>query len=54
MTKGQVLGIKNERDHANLSPIFLLQQFTFGNKNPFQNAETASISRSAGKSDDHL
>ena len=36
------LKIKNKRDDANLDPIFLLQQPNVGNKNPFQNAETAS------------
>lgn len=42
MTKGQVLGIKNKRNDANLDPIFLLQLSNLGNKNLFQNAETAS------------
>ena len=50
MTKGQVLGIKNERNDANLNPIFLVQQFNFDNKNPFQSAETESTSKSIGKS----
>lgn len=46
MTKGQVLGIKNERNNATLDLIFLFQQLNLNNKNPFQNAKTANTSKS--------